>query len=104
MREASIYIYIYILVVIVIIHSNISKILFDFNKFLAKIWHTIKPGTPEHGTLAEQRDTPEQWRNNGTPAEHQWNTPEYQRNNNVTLTKHPGTTKPHETKKYCSVF
>ena len=42
------------------------------------VWHTIKPGMPEHrtmehGTLAEQRNTPEQWRNNGTPrtpAEH----------------------------------
>ena len=27
------------------------------------IWHTIKPGMPEHRTPAEQRNTPEQWRN-----------------------------------------
>ena len=51
---------------------------------------TIKPGTPEHGTPAEQRNTPEQWRNNwtlpGTPAEH------------------PGTTKPYKTKNNCRVF
>lgn len=37
--------------------------------------HTIKPGMPEHGTMgpeipAEKRNTPEQWRNNETPAEH----------------------------------
>ena len=55
-REASIYISYY---------SNYSN--YTLNKFLAKIWHTIKPGTPEHETPAEQRDTPEQWRNNGTP-------------------------------------
>ena len=33
----------------------------------------IKPGMPEHrttqdGTLAEQQNTPEQWRNNETPV------------------------------------
>ena len=27
------------------------------------LWHTIKPRTPEHGTLTEQRNTPEEWRN-----------------------------------------
>ena len=47
-------------------------------------------GTTEHGTLAEQRNAPEQWRNNrkpfGTPAEH------------------PRTTKPYKTKNNCSVF
>ena len=45
------------------------------------VWHTIKPGTPEHGTLAEQ------WRNNGTP----WNT-------KVKPAEHPGTTEPYKTK------
>ena len=57
-------------------------------------WHTIKPGTPEHGTPSEQRNTPE----------HQRNTQEQQRNKNVTLAKQPGTTKPYKTKKYCRVF
>ena len=50
-------------------------------------WHTIKPGTPEHGTTehgtpSEQRNTPEQWRNNGTPQ----NTSGTPRNSNGTTT------------------
>ena len=65
---------VYILVIIVII-----VIIHPINKFLAKIWHTIKPGSLEHGTPAEQRDTPEQWRNNGTP-----------RNTSRTPAEHPG--------------
>ena len=51
--------------------------------------HTIKPGTPEHGTTehgtpAKQRNTPEQGRNNGkplgTPEEHPRTPTEHQRN------------------------
>ena len=51
-----------------------------------KQWHTIKPGTLEHGTTeygtsAEHRNTPKQWRNNcilpGTPAEHPGTTEPY---------------------------
>ena len=61
----------------------------EFNSFLKlyiSTWHTIKPGTPEHGTtehgtpsehrnsggtLTERRNTgatPEHWQNNGTLA------------------------------------
>ena len=34
-----------------------------------KMWHTLKPGTPEHGTTkhgtaAKKWSTPEQWQNN----------------------------------------
>ena len=50
--------------------------------------HTIKPGTPEHGTPAEQWNIPEQWRNNralpGIPAEHPRIPTEYQRNTSGT--------------------
>ena len=50
--------------------------------------HTIKPGTPEHKTPAEQRNIPEQWRNNralpGIPAEHPRIPTEYQRNTSGT--------------------
>ena len=42
-------------------------------------WYTIKPGTPEHGTPAEQWNTPEQWRNSVTP-----HTPGRQRNTSGT--------------------
>ena len=54
-----------------------------------------QPGTPghgitEHGTPAEQRNTPEQWQNNytlpGRPVEHR------------------GTTEPYKTKNNCSIF
>ena len=54
-----------------------------------------QPGTPghgitEHGTPAEQRNTPEQWQNNytlpGRPVEHH------------------GTTEPYKTKNNCRIF
>ena len=74
-------------------------------------WHTIKPGTPEHGTgehgtTAEHQNTPEQWRNNWTLPypEHQQNTPEYQRNTDVTPAEHLGTTESYKTKNNCSIF
>ena len=48
----------------------------------------MKPGTPAHGTPAEQRSSPEQWRNNltlpGTPAEHPKISMEYRRNTSGT--------------------
>ena len=48
----------------------------------------MKPGTPAHGTPAEQRNSPEQWRNNltltGTPAEHPKISTEYRRNTSGT--------------------
>ena len=48
-------------------------------------WRTRKPGMPEqgtteHGTPVEQRNTPEQWGNNGTSAEHPGIPTEQQRN------------------------
>ena len=54
-----------------------------------KKWHTIKPGTPKHGTTkqgtpAEQRNTAEQWGNNRTPAEHSGIPTEQQRNTSGT--------------------
>ena len=39
----------------------------------------------EHRTQLEQQNMLEQWQNNGTP----WNTPEYQRNINVTPAENP---------------
>ena len=73
--------------------------------------HTIKPGTPEHGTAeygtpAEQRNTPEQQRNNctlpGTPVEHPRIPTKYQRNTSGWNT--PRTMEPYKTKNNCSVF
>ena len=59
----------------------------------------------EHGTLAEQWKTLEQWWNNlTTPPEHLWNSMEYQCNTNVTPAKHPKTTEPYKTNNKCSVF
>ena len=82
------------------------------------VWHTIKPGMPEHGTmehgtLAEQWNTPEQWQNSGTPQnsgrtmehpEHQQNTWKYQQNFNITPVYHPRTTEPYKMKNNCSDF
>ena len=57
------------------------------------MWHTVKPGTPEHGTpehpltVAEQRNTPKyRWKSSVIPAEHL------------------GTTEPYKTKNNCSDF
>ena len=47
--------------------------------------HTIKQGMLEHGTLAEQRNTTEQWEDNRTP-----------RNNSRTPRNTDGTTTQHE--------
>ena len=51
-------------------------------------------GTTEHGTVAEQRNTPE----------NQQNTAEYQQSTNVTPVEHPGTMKSYKTKINCSDF
>ena len=55
-------------------------------------WHTIKPGTREHGTM-EQRDTPEHCRNNSTSE----NTSETSRNTNGTPKLHSRTPMSNET-------
>ena len=51
------------------------------------LWHTTKPGTPEHETTerekSEQWNTggaPEHWRNNGIP----WNSGTTEQQNNTT--------------------
>ena len=49
-----------------------------------KTRHTIKPGTPGHGTT--ERRTPAERRNNGTPPEH--GTPAERRNNAGTTEHH----------------
>ena len=67
--------------------------LMNLKIFHQKIRHTIKPGTPEHGTKvhgppAEHQSTPEQKSNNGkslgTPAEHPRIPTEHQRNTSGT--------------------
>ena len=55
--------------------------------------NTIKPVTPEHRTQAEQRNTPEQWRNNGIPR----STSGTPRNINGTTTSHQRNTRNNET-------
>ena len=56
-----------------LVQKIICQWIINFHLFLSiGSGHTIKPGTPEHGTTehripAEQRNTPEQWWNNGTP-------------------------------------
>ena len=62
--------------------------IFEESKARLFLCGTIKPGTPEHGTLAEHQNTggtPEHWRNNGMPRNS--GTCEEQRNN-VTTKQH----------------
>ena len=57
--------------------------------------------------MEHRRNSGTPWNSGGTTEhyqEHQRNTREYQRNTNVTLVVHPGTTEPYKTKNNFSIF
>ena len=57
--------------------------------------HTIKPGTPENQNTEHRRNSRTPRNSGGTTEhypEHQQNTPDYQRNTNITPLEHSGIT------------